>query len=58
MPNYYSVSQTAKLLKITRQRVLQLINAGRIEAEKVGSYWLVKSIDVVPAVKQSRDSNP
>jgi len=50
MPQYYSVSQAAELLKVTRQRVLQLINKGRIEAEKIGSYWIVKNLVVSPAV--------
>lgn len=40
----FTVTQTAKKLSISRQRVLQLISAKKLEAKKVGNAWLVMSL--------------
>ena len=51
---YLSVSEAADELSITRQRVLQLIDAGRLEARRVGnSYIILKS-----ALDSVRDRKP
>jgi excisionase family DNA binding protein len=38
---YISVSEAAEILGISRQRVLQLIEAGRLEARKVGNSYII-----------------
>lgn len=38
---YLSVSEVAQALEITRQRVLQLIDAGRLEARKIGNSYII-----------------
>jgi DNA binding domain, excisionase family len=42
---YYSVTQAAEALGISRQRVLQLIERKRFRAVKVGKTWLILSLD-------------
>ena len=37
----YTVTEAAKKLGITRQRVQQLIDAKKLTAKKVGSVWIV-----------------
>jgi len=41
-----SVAQAAKELSITRQRVVQLVNNGQLQARKVGSIWVVDGASV------------
>lgn len=41
VPDLLSVTEAADVLRISRQRVLQLIEGGRIPAVKVGSTWAV-----------------
>ena len=40
----FTVTQTAKKLKISRQRVLVLIKNKQLEAKKVGNAWLVMNL--------------
>lgn len=40
-PELLSVSQTAKLLDVTRQRVHDLIKNGQIVAHKFGNYYYI-----------------
>lgn len=44
--NLLSVSDTAAKLKVSRQRVLELINEGRLEAFKIGPVYAVSVISV------------
>jgi excisionase family DNA binding protein len=37
----YTVAETAKVLGITNRRVLQLVNAGELEAHREGNRWKV-----------------
>jgi excisionase family DNA binding protein len=54
---YFSVSEAADDLGITRQRVLQLIDAGRLEARRVGnSYIILKS--ALDSVRGRRPGRP
>jgi excisionase family DNA binding protein len=41
-----SVTETAKRLGVIRQRVLQLINSGRLPAVKVGNAYVIKEQDL------------
>lgn len=43
---HYSVTEAAKILKISRQRIHQLIKQGRLEAKRVGEYWVLFSLNV------------
>lgn len=52
--NAVSATQAAELLGISRQRVHQLIAAGKLEAVRVGSGWLVDKASVEQR-KRERD---
>ena len=43
---FLSVSQLAKLLKISRVAVLKRINRGNIKATKVGPNFIIKKKDI------------
>lgn len=44
--DYMNARQAADTLDVTVGRVRQLVDAGRLRAEKIGRYWLVQSGDV------------
>lgn len=44
--SWIPVSQAAKLLRVTRQRVYQLIELGLVHGRKVDRTWLVSSRSV------------
>jgi excisionase family DNA binding protein len=48
---FLSVSQLAKLLKISRVAVLKRINRGAIKAVKVGPNFIIKKSDVTHLIK-------
>lgn len=50
---YYSVTQAAKALKVSRQRIHQLISQGRMKAKRVGQYWILSSLDISSVPKKS-----
>jgi excisionase family DNA binding protein len=52
-----SVVQAAAELGITRRRVNALIVAGRLPAEKVGSYYVIRRADLAK-VKDRRPGRP
>lgn len=39
--NLLSVSEAAEMLEVTRQRVLAMMNNGKLEGVKVGNTWIV-----------------
>lgn len=39
-----SITETAEALKISRQRVQQLIDKGGLQAKKIGSTWVIVSL--------------
>ncbi len=43
---YISTSEAAALLGITRQRVIQLINHGRLRASKFANVYMIKQADL------------
>jgi excisionase family DNA binding protein len=43
---YLSTNEAAKLLGITRQRVIQLINKGRLKASKFAKVYMIKQEDL------------
>jgi len=49
-----STSQTAKLLGISRCRVIQLINSGQLKASRLGNAFLIKPKDL-ENLKKSRN---
>lgn len=55
--NLLSVRQAAELLGVNRQRVQQLIEAGRLPAEKVGSYYAIRQEDL-KLVKERKPGRP
>lgn len=60
---FYSVSEVASILNITRQAVLKKINNGQIKAEKVGRNFIIYkrnieefvSIDLTDRIKNKID---
>jgi excisionase family DNA binding protein len=45
-PELFSVSQSAQLLGVTRQRVHDLIKNGQIVAHKLGRYYYIAAIEI------------
>lgn len=43
---WVSVVEAAKILGVHRNRVLQLVNAGAIEGQKIGSTWSIRRASV------------
>lgn len=41
-----TTEQAAKCLGVSRQRVLQFVETGRLAAQKVGRDWVVRSVDL------------
>ena len=54
MKGYMSVSEAAKYLGVTRGRVLQLIDAGMLKADMMGSTWAVSEA----SVKKRKEAAP
>jgi excisionase family DNA binding protein len=52
-----SVTETAERLGVIRQRVLQLINAGKLPATKVGNAYVIKESDL-ELVKDRKTGRP
>lgn len=50
---FLSVSQLAKILKISREAVLKRINRGAIKAEKVGRAFVIKKSDIKNLIKNN-----
>ncbi len=55
--NLLSVKQAAEILGVNRQRVQQLIEAERLPAEKVGTYYVIKEIDL-ELVRERKNGRP
>ena len=47
MEGYMSVSEAAEALGVTRGRVNKLIHAGRLDAERIGGRFIVKTDSVL-----------
>lgn len=53
--NYISVQEAAAKLNVSRQYVHELIQAGRIDAERLGSRYLVPENFIIrPLAKETR----
>jgi excisionase family DNA binding protein len=52
-----SVSEAAEILGVVRQRVLQLIYADRLDAEKVGRQYVIRESNL-NAVKNRKNGRP
>ena len=46
MKREYSISESAKLLKISRVAVWYAVNQGRLPARKVGHQWIIGADDL------------
>jgi excisionase family DNA binding protein len=46
MLHFLTVTETARLLKLTRQAVLYAIKAGKLPAERAGRKWVIKPADI------------
>jgi len=54
---YISTTGAARRLGVSRCRVLQLILAGRLHAEKIGREWLIRPRDL-RAVRNRKTGRP
>lgn len=54
---YISVSEAAEELGITRQRVLQLIDAGRLKAQKFANIYMIARSDL-EEVRERQSGRP
>lgn len=54
---YISTSEAAEILGVTRQRVLQLIEQGRLKATKVANVYLIRKTDL-SAVEERKPGRP
>jgi DNA binding domain, excisionase family len=54
---YISTTQAAEILGVTRQRVLQLIEQGRLQATKVANVYLIRKTDI-SAVAERKPGRP
>lgn len=52
-----TTAQAATILQVSRSRVLKLIEAGRLPAEKLGRDWLIR-LDDLELVKVRRPGRP
>ena len=52
-----TTAQAAERLGVTKPRVIQLINAGRLPAEKIGMQYLIKPADL-EKVKDRKPGRP
>ena len=54
MGEQMTVTQAAEYLDVTRGRVKQLIEQKRVDAEKIGSVWIItrKSVEHYAATRQ------
>ncbi len=52
-----TAAQAGEILGVTRHRVIQLITAGRLPAEKVGMQYLIKPADL-EKVKDRKPGRP
>lgn len=46
MPSPLTAAQAARLLKVSKSRVIQLIRSGRLPADKIGVQWLIDGADL------------
>jgi excisionase family DNA binding protein len=56
VPPLMSVPQAAEALGVSRQRALQLVNAGQLDAVKVGDTWVIPEIAVEARARGQRDT--
>jgi excisionase family DNA binding protein len=55
-----TTTQAAKELGISRVRIVAMIGAGRLKAEKMGRDWMIQRADLAPVRKRKpgRPKNP
>ena len=51
-PNMLAVAEAASRLKVSEQRVRQLLTEGKLEGEKVGRDWIVSARSVQDRIEQ------
>lgn len=55
-----TTNEAASVLGVTRQRVLQLIQGGRLRAEKFGNVYVIRRVDLnhIEALPMGRPPKP
>ena len=48
---FVSMSEAGEMLVVSRGRVWQLINAGKLRAQKVGTTWIIDTSSVLERIK-------
>lgn len=57
-PGFYSVSEIATLADMSPENVLDHISRGRVQARKMGPYWLVKAAEAEKFIAKSNPKKP
>jgi excisionase family DNA binding protein len=55
MKDLISAEEAARLLSVSKRWLIELINRGLIEAQKVGSVWVVSKQSVLDYLKQRQN---
>lgn len=50
-----SAAEAARLLSVSKRWLIELINRGLVEAQKVGSVWVVSKQSVLDYLKQRQN---
>lgn len=58
LDDYLTVTETATMLQVSRQRVLRLIEQKKLRASMVGHSWLIRKIDVLHRIEARTAENP
>lgn len=53
MKGYLSVTEAAEVLGVSRQRVVELIKLGLLDADRVGAHWILDEQSVRKRKEQS-----
>ena len=49
---FFSTREVAEVFQISRQTVVDLINAGELIAFKVGHAWMIEGVDIRAAIER------
>lgn len=55
MSAYYTCAEAAKILGVIPRRVIQLIDEGKLKAEKIGYMWMIHVDDLQREVNKRRE---
>jgi excisionase family DNA binding protein len=45
-PNYYTTRKASEMLRVSQQRILQMIYSNQMYAERMGGIWLIPAVEL------------